>query len=263
MTSGNNKTKEKELSSSTSTKLSSKVALAQAAAAAGAAIERLETAEGGEVNEIDWPYSQKTRESYLKNGLEVPNYVDYEERNFLSLVNIEPDKGGPIKREITRMVRLKARDYSSEKVVYREYLIWYENWRGKDWLGCDLPPVADRCEGMYYQQDTKKVIDRDFTTGRLLPPTIKRLGQHEEYFIPFSKEKVDEVIGDRDKNSITYTIKFPAGVSGGTGIRNNFSYHHFVNLSMEEAFKLNSKAGGSSMNPLTAANAIRSESGIT
>ncbi len=64
-----------------------------------------------------------------------------------------------------------------------------------------------------------------------------------------------------DKDSIKYTIKFSAGAYTG-GLRGAFSYEHFTNLSVEEAFKLNGKQGGSHINPLTANNTM-SQPGIT
>jgi hypothetical protein len=99
-------------------------------------------------------------------------------------------------------------------------------------------------------------------TGTLLPPRSKSTGQHAVYYIPFSKQKVDEILENVDKDSVIFTLKFPASVSGGSGIRNNFSYEGFL-LPLDEAFKLNAKPGGSSMNNLSAVQAIPSESGIT
>ena len=100
---------------------------------------------------------------------------DYQEQMFLRTVNTE--KGGPIVRQVTRMVRLKARDYNSEnKNATKEYLIFYENWYGKNWLEEDIAPVSDHIEGLYFEQEKRTNVDRDMKTGRT-STKYKRTGQ--------------------------------------------------------------------------------------
>ena len=111
---------------------------------------------------------------------------DYQERMFLGTVNTE--KGGPIVRQVTRMVRLKARDYNSEnKNATKEYLIFYENWYGKNWLEEDIAPVSDHIEGLYFEQEKRTNVDRDMKTGRT-STKYKRTGQHP-YIIFHSARK--------------------------------------------------------------------------
>lgn len=74
----------------------------------------------------------RTLESYRKQGFKPPDEIDYQERNFFSKVSTKY----PIQRVVTKVVRLKARDYSiGNHVATKEYLVYYENWYGKNWLG--------------------------------------------------------------------------------------------------------------------------------
>src|SRR5688572_2025135 len=65
---------------------------------------------------INWEYNDNSQKSFTKNGLQVPDNLDYQERNFLSKVSVDPKKGHEIRREITKIVRIKARDYSSPRL---------------------------------------------------------------------------------------------------------------------------------------------------
>jgi len=89
--------------------------------------------------------------------------------------------------------------------------------------------------------------------GRMLPPKYKRIGEHAEYYIPWEgKEQVDKILGSKDPSSAVFTVKFPGSVSGGDGIKNNFSFEQFLDFNLEETFKDNAKPGGPVMNPLSA-----------
>jgi hypothetical protein len=54
-------------------------------------------------------------------------------KNFIKLERIisEELSKGKIKVEITRMFRLKALDFSSDKREFKEYLVWESNWYAK------------------------------------------------------------------------------------------------------------------------------------
>ena len=58
-------------------------------------------------------YNNKTYSSYVSQGFGPPDLLDYQEKHFLSEVDIET--GGPITRTVTKIVRLKAPDYSTSK----------------------------------------------------------------------------------------------------------------------------------------------------
>jgi hypothetical protein len=99
----------------------------------------------------------------------VPDSVDYQEKSFLGSVNIE--EGGPIRRAITRMVRVKSRDFESgDKMKFKEYLYYYEDWFGNDWLGDPVVLVSGDIEGMFYEQESRTIRERDMKAGRMLPP---------------------------------------------------------------------------------------------
>jgi len=104
-------------------------------------------------------YNDKTYKSYVSQGFGSPDLLDYQEKHFLSQVDIET--GGPITRTVTKIVRLRAPDYSTIRKERKEYLIYYENWYGKDWQTRKLPPVTDHIEGVYYEQETEPVIERN------------------------------------------------------------------------------------------------------
>jgi len=180
------------------------------------------------------------------------------------VVNADEEKGNkPIERVVTRIIRSRERDWSSESVTFKEYIWYYENWFGKNWLQEEIAPVADHCEGMYMEQEVRARRDRDMRTCQLLPVQQKRIGEHPVYFIPFTKEKVKEIVGNQDPSTIVFTIKFPGsvGVNGGKSVRNNFTYQHFTEMTHEEASKHNSKPGGSVMNPLSASNSLSFQPG--
>jgi hypothetical protein len=71
---------------------------------------------------IKFHYSTLAYDSYAKEGFTPPgewDRPDFRERDFLGRVNIDY---GPIKVRITRMFRLKAIDYSTDKQLRKEYL---------------------------------------------------------------------------------------------------------------------------------------------
>jgi hypothetical protein len=239
-----NKTKE------SLTKSSSKVA------AAAAKVEQPELVEEGESKQIDFPFNDRTYESYKKHGLEVPRQIELsQEKIFLSLANIE--EGRKIERVVTRIIRTKERDYSTgNKVTYREYIWYTENWFGQDWLGQDsVPPVSDHIEGYYMEQLVSVTRERDLKTGQLGPAKTKRTGERPIFYIPFSKKAVEEIVGDQDPAGIVFTIKFGGNIANPAdrGLRNNFTYQQLTDLSMEEAFKLNALPSGPLYNRNTAA----------
>ena len=89
---------------------------------------------------IVWEYNNKTAQSFTKNGLEVPDNLDSQERNFLSKVSVDPNSAGhEIRRTVTKICRFKAIDYSSKRLERKEFLYYYENWYGVNWRGVKDP----------------------------------------------------------------------------------------------------------------------------
>jgi hypothetical protein len=194
------------------------------------------------IPKIEW--NNRTYESYTKQGLSFaefsPPRFNAQEREFLQLVD---ERQGPIERELTRMVRLKAIDYTTKNKERKEYLYWYENWRGKDWRGVTIAPVTDHVEGMYYEQDVELVLDPN--TGDAAH--YKRKGQHEAFYIPFSKKEVDKVIEEHNTNPdlVTFIVKFsaadtPDGLRWGE-TRDAFKYDKFATWTFDDLLRLHTK----------------------
>lgn len=61
-------------------------------------------------------YNDRDQKSFTKNGLQIPENLNYQERNFLSKVSTKQELGHKIRREVTKIVRVKARDYNSTKL---------------------------------------------------------------------------------------------------------------------------------------------------
>lgn len=153
---------------------------------------------------IKW--NNKTVESFKDNGFwdpENPPHISFQERDFLQLVD---ERQGPIKRKITKMVRLKAIDHTTEPLERKEFLIWYENWYGNNWQGVPIAPVTDHIEGQYHEQ--LKELRLDPKTGDAA--NYIRKGQREAYCIPFTKKEVDRVISEYKMNPelIKFVVKF-------------------------------------------------------
>ncbi len=110
-----------------------------------------------EPQQLKFTYSTEAYDSYVKEGLTPPDAwkrPDKFELGFLSQVDLTK---GKIKVEITRMIRLKALDYGSDKREYKEYLTWESNWYAKNWLDVEISPVTGHIEGKYSQQTLRLV----------------------------------------------------------------------------------------------------------
>jgi hypothetical protein len=180
-------------------------------------------------------YNDRGQRSYTKNGLQIPENLNYQERIFLSRVSTKQEMGHKIRREVSKIVRIKARDYSSEKLERKEFLYYYENWYGVDYRGIKIPPTTDHVEGVYQEIEMESVInERGEKTG------YRRSGQHQVYYIPFSKEKVDEIIeGSVGTDKDTIKFLFTDGALGY-----EFPYEEFVSRPYEELVAMLIAPGG-------------------
>jgi len=215
------------------------------------------------IPKITW--NNKTESSYIEGGFmpqpdekgyydeEPPRFYE-EQKRFLSEVDT---RQGPILREVTHIIRLKTIDWSSEKKERKEYLIWYETWRGRNWLGIDIAPVTGHVEGMYIEQTKKLKLDP--RTGEALSYTKGK--RQETYYIPYSKKTVDQIIAgfyDKDskdsvkyinnRDSIHYVVKFasedsPAGQMR-YGQRTEFSYEQFATWTFADLYKMATRPWG-------------------
>jgi hypothetical protein len=176
-------------------------------------------------------YNDRTEQSYVKQGLMPVETLNQQEKNFLSKVdpNVEP-----IVRTVTKIVRLKAIDYNSPKREMKEFLYYYENWTGRDWLKRTVSPCTDHVEGRYDEVLTEPVYQQQELIGH------KFSGKRQVYYIPFSKSKVDEIIAS-SMGSDKSTIKF---LFSQEPLGYEFSYDTFVNSSYEELATMLIAPGG-------------------
>lgn len=179
----------------------------------------------------DW--NQKTRESYTKQGFEVPDRLDEQERYFLQRVDTEKYS---VEKEVTHIFRVKAKDYSSKNREEKEFLVWWENWHGKNWLGQKVPTVANHIEDVYWEQESEPVVYRQEIIGH------DRAGQHEVHYVPFSKKAVDDIIARStfdNKHEIKFYVKFPDGLRNA-----DYTYEQFTERPFEECYTAMRTDGG-------------------
>jgi hypothetical protein len=166
---------------------------------------------------IEIDYNDYVEKWYKDNRLEIPERLNLEVRKFLAAV--DPSK--PVRRNVTRMYRVKALDLlsDSEHPKRREFLTVVEDWFGKRADGTDVPPVRDHKHGVYNEHRINEQ-GNVVTTSNLI------------YYIPFSKTEVDEWL-DRsylqDKDNILFVVDTKRGSR-----RKEFSYEDFVKLSWDE-----------------------------
>lgn len=166
---------------------------------------------------IEIDYNDYQYKWYKQNGLEVPQRLNDDVRRFIAAV--DPSK--PIRRNVTRMYRIKALDFLSEDdhPKKKEFLVVVEDWFGKRADNTEVPPVRDHVNGVFNELKLTDNNNVDTTGNRI-------------YYIPFSKEEVDEWL-DRsylqDKDSILFVVDTKQG-----GRRKPFTYDEFVNSSWEE-----------------------------
>ena len=120
------------------------------------------------------------------------------ETRFFAAVDVNK---GPIKRQITRMVRRKGEDG-------KEYLTYVERWDGVDWVGRKIKrPVTERIEGIVVKPNIAPMIDEK---GQKIGKQLEDQKSIYEYEIPWlGKETADRLIEETksDPERITYTIR--------------------------------------------------------
>jgi hypothetical protein len=211
----------------------------------------------GQVKErppLKFTYSTEAYDSYVKEGLEPPDQwhrPDKFELRFLSAVDLTK---GKIKVEVTRMVRLKAQDFSSDKREYKEYLVWESNWYAKNWLENELV-VNGHIEGKYKQQTLKLVNS----------PPDPQTGQSTAYYekdaprvvhtIPFTKTTVDKLLNGEPPfgpDSVNITdpdrVVFYGKFENILGVQNfrcaDFTYDQFIVPEWKQFVQLAIQEGG-------------------
>ena len=197
-----------------------------------------------------WPESGKDKDGYY---YEEPPNISLQEKKFLSEVDI---RQSPILREVTHVIRQKARDWTSEKGERKEYITYYENWYGKNWLGVKIAPVTGHIEGVY--DTATKDLKFDRNTGQGL---YYKMGKRQKtFYMPFNKKTVDQIIAGHysdpkdsvkyinNKENIHFIVKFasedsPAGQIR-YGQRTEFSYEQFATWTFSDLYKTATKPWG-------------------
>jgi len=167
-------------------------------------------------------WNQRTAQSYIDNGLKPPSTLDWEVKWFLATA----DPKHEFERNVTKIVKIVAPDYDSKKKELKEYVYWYENWHGRDFVGRKLD-VGDHVEGMYKEQLMEGVLYDNQIVGE------RRTGERVRYYIPFSKKAVDDIIAKStgtDRDGIHFVVKHPHG-------RIEVSYDVFVNMTIADYLK--------------------------
>jgi hypothetical protein len=117
---------------------------------------------------------------------------------------------------------------NSKKKEEKEYITYYEDWYGKNWLGEKLIN-RDNIEGVYNEVETVPEVSFNNETGRSEVVGKKLVGTRLVHYILFSKETVDKIIAnsDSDKGEILYKVKSPPN-------NDYFNYDEFTNYSWEQ-----------------------------
>jgi len=166
---------------------------------------------------IEIDYNDYVQKWYRENGLQIPERLNIDVRRFLAAV--DPTK--PIRRQVTRMYRIKALDLltDEEHPKKKEFLTVVEDWYGKRADGTEVPPVSEHKHGVYNEHKINDQGNVEVTSNLI-------------YYIPFSKTEVDEWI-DRsylqEKDNILFVVDTKRGAR-----RKEFSYEDFVKLSWDE-----------------------------
>jgi hypothetical protein len=184
--------------------------------------------------EIKIEYNNRSIESYVKNGFVdlIPRSVYGPRDRMQQFLNKVDLRKGPIERTVTTIVRLKTPDWNSstQKHERREFVYYYEDWTGNDWLGIPIDPFSEHIEGKYLEALYRPKLDE--RTGEHIANVYT--GGRDTYYIPFTKKNVDEIIANSvhsDKYSIKYTVKFGSEDSTDAvaqSTRNQFSYDMFL-----------------------------------
>jgi hypothetical protein len=206
--------------------------------------EQTETEEQEELENPFTEYNNRTYQSYVKNnhadkiphGVEAPNTRI---NDFISMVDLTKEHA----RKIMTMIRLKTRDYVApdSKKIEKEFLVYHEEWIGRDWLGRTLR-CHDNFEGVCREVDSAPEVKWNDKFGRSEVVGQNLAGSHQIHYIPFSKQKVDEIIAksDSDKNEIDYIVKSPP-------YRDHFNYDEFTNYTWEQCESILLYDGGVKM----------------
>lgn len=188
---------------------------------------------------VDIKYNDRAQKAYRKHGFKIPDEVDRYQRRFLEDVD---ERNGKIKRRVYKVIRCRALDNDGKA---QDYLYYVERWDGKDYLGNELPPVAEHVEGKY---DEVQVIYKVDQRGKPKKSQPQIRGKKTVYYIPFKKSTLDKILKDVDKDAIEYVVRI-GNEKGDSRRDNTFDYNQFANLPYAKLIELSFQPGGPRATP--------------
>ena len=116
----------------------------------------------------------------------MPYHVQYMvhviECRFLAKVDL---RKGPLERTVTTIIRLKAPDWNTEKHERKEFVYYFEDWTGVDWLGIPIDPFSEHIEGRYIEPTYRPKLDE--RTGEHIENVYT--GARESYYSFYKEER--------------------------------------------------------------------------
>lgn len=151
--------------------------------------------------------------------------------------------------KVNTIIRQLAPDYAANEDGEKrgEFLTWNTSWFAQNWLGEKLT-YHSRIDGVYTQQLRELVRTRDPKTYEEIA-TYRHGGIRQVFYVPFTKKKVDEILGEHpfgpDSVNITnldqvlfygkFTYAKPPFRS------NSFNYEEFTTMTFQQMLDKASK----------------------
>jgi hypothetical protein len=174
--------------------------------------------------------NDETYQSYIKEGFEenIPHSVEAPHTRLMKF--IAEAEGRPILRTVTKIERVR-----NSTTGFKEHLVYWENLEGTTWAG-DTVRYTDHVWGYHKKQVRGPRINEKKQVVEYI-----RTGEREVYTIPYTKEKVDELIENSDgsdRDSIKLFIKNPNGTQSA-----DFHYQEFI-MSWNDCINMLLQPGG-------------------
>jgi len=102
---------------------------------------------------------------------------------------------GKIRMKVNAIIRQLAPDWAanSDGEKRNEFLTGNTSWFGQNWLGEKL--ACEHIEGVYMDQQKELFTKRDSKTGEVTAH-YRKAPPRETFYVPFTKKKVDEILGE-------------------------------------------------------------------
>ena len=165
--------------------------------------------------EPKFEYNDATYQSYIKEGFEewIPHGVQAPHDRLQEFIAAVQDR--PVRETVTYIERLRPAENG-----FKDVLIYRKDIEGNAWAGNRVNPVIGHLMGIHKRQTREPRINEK-------KEIIEYIKGNEvtEYTIPYTKEKLDEIlaIGDTNKDMVKFEIKNPRGAQ-----KAYFSYEQFI-----------------------------------